>query len=267
MASTSNHLSLAVARGKTQFPQRPISVEKFLIGSGQVCDLRLGGDSVPPLHCVIHSDGTDTWIDAVVNAPALLINGAITTSARICAGDQLKIGEFEFVVCNDDSAVAITNAVPSNVPVDEEVTDEELGQLISDMTAEQLVDQLEKDIALLEEQEAAEQTGAHGLLHAIAERQLKFENSPGQSEVFAKSAGDGEHQLIHQIDRAIRALNQFSEDLKDRSEQMAERETSYAEAAVTMLEMQQQMAGQLETLVDQIATLKSKQAPVIRRVA
>lgn len=266
MASTSNHLSLAVARGKTQFPQRPISVEKFLIGSGEVCDLRLGGDSVPPLHCVIHSDGSDTWIDAVVNTPGLLINGAAVSSARINAGDQLQIGDFEFVVCEADSAFATTQKQPENTPVDVDVTDEELGQLISDMTAEQLVNQLEKDLALLDEQDAAEQTGANALLHAIVERQLKFENSPANPATLAKSAGDGE-QLIHQIDRAIRALNQFSDDLKHRSEQMAERENSYAEAAVTMLEMQQQMAGQLESLVDQIATLKSKQAPVIRRVA
>ncbi|MBM79039.1 MAG: hypothetical protein CMJ78_00400 [Planctomycetaceae bacterium] len=265
MASTSNNLSLAVARGKTKFPQRPINADKFLIGSGQVCDLRLGGPTMPPLHSVIHSDDSETWIDALVQRPSLVVNGEETTSTKLSAGDQLQIGEFEFVVCDDETSVTAQEPIADNSLVDEDISDEELGHLISDMTAEQLVDQLERDLALLDQHEAEEQLGVQALLHTVVERQINTVGATGSQPQLAAPAGDA--QLIQQIDRAIQALNQFSCDLRDRSEKMAERESSYAEAAVTMLDLQHQMAGQLETLIEQISVMKSKQEPVIRKVA
>src|SRR3712207_3653250 len=42
-------LYLEVSRGRTGFPLRPVRTPRFLIGSAEACQLRLGGSEMPAL--------------------------------------------------------------------------------------------------------------------------------------------------------------------------------------------------------------------------
>src|SRR4051812_43150982 len=83
---------LEVCRGRTEHPLRPVHSERFLIGSSPRCDLRLGGEDMPPLHSLIVIDGTDVWLEAVAPRPHLVVNDRPQSSVRLADGDHIRVG-------------------------------------------------------------------------------------------------------------------------------------------------------------------------------
>src|SRR5579871_217763 len=90
-------LTLEICRGRTRFPQRPVAGPRFFIGSGEGCDLRLGGDILPSIHSLIQTRADGIWLEAVAENPPLLLNGHITKGEWLRDGDLLEIGPFQLV--------------------------------------------------------------------------------------------------------------------------------------------------------------------------
>lgn len=144
---------LHIERGRTDFPERPINAERFLIGAGSNCHLQLGGE-FPILHSIVIPRDEDLWIDAVVPAPLLIVNGRPVRESLLQRGDVIEIGEFVFTVGKREPAEP--NALES---IDEPLPAGEL-------TAAELVDHLEAEMSGFEELDQARELGARALLQA-----------------------------------------------------------------------------------------------------
>jgi hypothetical protein len=88
---------LEIRRGKTNFPLRPISGDRFLIGAGSHCHLQLGGEHVPMLHSLLVIEGKTAHLEALVSEPPLRVNGEARRSVELHDEDTVEIGDFEFV--------------------------------------------------------------------------------------------------------------------------------------------------------------------------
>ena len=71
-------LTLEICRGRTRFPERPVAGPRFFIGSGEGCDLRLGGDLLPSIHSLIQTRGEGLFLEPIAANPPLLVNGQQT---------------------------------------------------------------------------------------------------------------------------------------------------------------------------------------------
>ncbi len=190
-AVTSAPLILEVRRGRTRYRCRPVWGERFLIGSDRHCDLRLGGHGFPPLHSIIVREGRTAWIDAIGHEPALMVNGRPCESTSLADGDRLVIGPFEFVVHFSpqvEHAAAVDNGVESQrnheatLPVGQagrpaaESSSVEVGSL----SAAELVDELERDMELVEGFEEGRRLGARALAQRLTEMNVPATAAPSQ---------------------------------------------------------------------------------------
>lgn len=96
---------LAIERGGTRFPWRPIVSRRFLIGSGTNCHLQLGGD-IPLLHSLL-TRVADGWsIEAIAAEPPLMVNGVVCRHCRLHPEDRVEVGPFRFRLRTSDPATA-----------------------------------------------------------------------------------------------------------------------------------------------------------------
>ncbi len=247
---------LEIARGQTAHPLRPILGDRYLIGSGDWCDLCLGGPQMPVLHSVIHRDGEQIWIDAVAPAPELTINGVVTPFGEILPGDELSIGAFQFHLRQNKQASKFT-AVPS---IDRVTTVPDLDEL-PNLSASELIDLLAGELELADELERRKQRGTEALLDALRRQQ-----SGGQEQYAAPSRIEiAAHQqslkqpadLMQELEAAIHSINQFAKTLEARSHQLSNREISAA--ATTLLKIQEQVVSRLDEVLAKVAQLPKPQ--------
>ncbi len=242
-------LSFEIARGSTRFPSRPIRTDRFLIGSGQFCDLRLGGEGIPVIHSVIRHDGEEAWIDVMVPSPPLVVNGEIEHTATISDGDQIRIGCFEFHVqeptIQPDAMQQLQTEDGHDIAdiLKDELVEQPKPQ---ELSAVELVEKLEQEQELVDRYEARREMGARALLQAISERAARLSEADRSQDL-------SDSKILPQIENVLQELDRFHVSLQERSEILEQREISYAEAASTLLEVQQRMADTLESMVKQIA--------------
>lgn len=256
-----SELFLEISRGKTAQPQRPIQGDRFLIGSGEWCDLCLGGKNIPTLHSVIHLDGEQIWIDAVSNSPELKIDGEVTSFAELTPGAEISIGSFKLTLRrNSAKKAAELNGQYRVVPADEseEFDDRELGEL----SASELVDLIESEMVLVEEIEQRKQRGAAALMDAIRRHgSTQPESIP---EVHIKPQPlpvlprDPSH-ILSELEAAVHSLNRLAQDLERRSHHMSRTEAS--KAASALLEVQEQVVDRLDEVLGKVAALQRPQLP------
>ena len=271
-------LSFQICRGRTQFPLRPISPHRFLIGSDENCDLRLGGDDIPLLHSLIHFDGESYHIDTLIAVPPLKINAQVVQSAVLHDGDHIEIGPFAFRVRESEQASQEAKHVDSLQPDGLDLPDMQLvNQKPHDLSAAELADLLDKELSGVDRFESRRRMGAATLLQAIASHAdslqevasparmtqpaehttadgtLPVLNQPEiepstQSKPIEDLADDG---VLAQFEHVLKELNVFVDELERRSERLADREASYSDAAATLLDVQQELTTQLESLLEQ----------------
>ena len=292
-------LYLEICRGRTSFPCRPILQNRFLIGAADQCDLRLGGDGMPPLHSIIHADGRDIQLEAICPSPVLKVNGTVKDSVRLADGDLIEIGCFQFMAREAD--VAACQARPETQPddfpceldadLDSEAFDE---QALEDLTAAELVEMIEQEEALIEQLEAGQRMGADALMYAVRQRagsphaalsdasetdvvrlpdrETGRQPSHGREAApdrragikpLIAAAGQLELELLQDLERALTQLGVISQELEQRSKRLSRREASYAEAAEQLLDAQQQLAAHLESLVEQLPERQTAPARAI----
>lgn len=153
---------LEVRRGRTRFPCRPLNSSRYLIGSGSNCHLQLGG-TVPMLHSLlVHRD--ERWtVEVVAPEPTLLVNGESCRHRHLCVGDCIRLAGFEFVLCTAEGGVPKPD---QRKPHHQMFASTSLEEDTAGLTASQLLERMEQEIAVVEEFEENRRRGAISLLDA-----------------------------------------------------------------------------------------------------
>lgn len=155
---------LEIRRGKTNFPLRPISGDRFLIGAGSHCHLQLGGESVPMLHSLLVIEGRVAHLEAVVAEPPLWVNGEARRSVELHDEDAVAIGDFEFVFHRLVAAEPVSHAARMEPLDDAEVS----GMAdLSTLSAAELVGLIEQEALQIQEFNRNREQGAASLLDAV----------------------------------------------------------------------------------------------------
>jgi hypothetical protein len=254
-------LVFEITRGRTESPLRPVSRDRFLIGAGERCDLRLGGEGIPAVHSVVHIDGEAIWLETLADAPEVRVNGRLTRSAALEPGDDLEIGSFSLTLHRTNSAESVQTPKIYGASVSEILTEEELATPLEDveeLTARQLVDLIDQEEALIEEFEARRQMGAEALMEVVKQR---FGDADAEDEsATEKPATPGE--LLHELQAAIISLNEFAQEFDQRTERLSQPETQ--RVANSLLDFQQQIVSRLDGVLEKIAQIdqaERQQAP------
>lgn len=258
--ASQNPLVFEITRGRTESPLRPISRDRFLIGAGERCDLRLGGEGMPTVHSVVHIDGEDIWLETLADSPEIRVNGRLTRSAALEPGDELEIGSFELTLHRTSSAQPIQAPRLYGASVSEVLAEEELTNPldVEELTARQLVDLIDQEEALIEEFEARRKMGAQALMDAVKQRfaDVDMEDEP----VVEEKATSG--QLLGELQAAILSLNEFAQEFEQKTERLSHAETQ--KVASSLLDFQQQIVSRLDGVLEKIALIdlaESHQTP------
>lgn len=154
---------LEIRKGKTNFPLRPISGERFLIGAGSHCHLQLGGDHVPMLHSLLVIEGRTAHLEAVVAEPPLLVNDEARQIVELQDEDVVSIGDFEFVFHRLASSEPHTQACVSVRAVHDEISGvADLSQL----SVSELVGLIEEEAEQIATFSRSREQGAAALIDA-----------------------------------------------------------------------------------------------------
>lgn len=257
------NVTLEILHGRTKFPQRPVHAPRYLIGSAQACDLRLGGTTVPRLHSLIAIDGDVTRIERVAESPALLINGQPVREAELQDGDLVRIADFELRV----------HVTPATAPLQAEEDD----RSVEELSALELIERLEADTQLVSNSERRRELGAEALLEAARQTQQVDDfpslaasqsmlppatiKAPVPVIVAVAVPAVTTQDLVRELEQLGTALHELSVELDQRHANSAERETTYAAATQELLETQHALTAQIEVLARQVSELQSSVRP------
>lgn len=220
---------LEIRKGKTNFPLRPISGERFLIGAGSHCHLQLGGDHVPMLHSLLVIDGQTVHLEAVVAEPPLLVNGEARRTVELQDEDLVSIGDFEFAFHRIASAESASSGSDTAFPVGNEisgVTD------LSQLSVPELV----------------------GLIEEEAEQITTFSRSREQA---AAALIDAAHRFDSNHCRISVPLAAFRKESSRiiRAERWPARHEALLQRQAELRIAQEQLAAQLADIAEQIALM------------
>lgn len=259
----SNHYPmLEIKRGRTAHPMRPVQTHRFLIGSSPRCDLCLGGNDIPALHAMIYVDGADLWLEAMSASPAIEINGKAETSVCLSNLDHIRIGAFE-LVAHIPMGIAVS-AAPSVVDVSDVKTRNEVAAgEETELSAAELVEQIEAATQLVNEFERRERLGMEALLDAIERHEparpsvdstatgvISLESASGAVDEFA---GADLETLVVQLSGVVA-------ELEKRSGVQWRREAGYLNAVSTLFDTQDRLSRQLEILLRRVESLNAERA-------
>ncbi len=203
--------TLLVERGQTRFRERPIDTDRFLVGAGSNCHLQLGGQ-MPILHSIIIPEGDHLWIDAVVAAPALVVNGQIVREAELKSGDIIEVGEFVFCLSRSEH---VTLVAVEDLPTP------------TALSAQELVEAIEAELKTLQAVDVSREQGAISLLQAAG---------------FAPGVSNGESK---NADSVIPTLVRLIDELRIRATTLDQREASLQAHAQQLEQTQHTLQAQL----------------------
>lgn len=249
-------LVFEITRGRTQSPFRPVNHDRFLIGAGERCDLRLGGEGMPAVHSVVHIDGREVWLETLVDSPEIRVNGRLTRSAALEPGDELEIGSFGLTLHRTTAHERVPAPRIYGAPVSDILAEEELTNPldVEELTARQLVDLIDQEEALIEEFEARRRMGAQALMDAVKQR---FSDTDTDDElVVEEKATPG--QLLGELQAAIISLNEFAQEFEQRTGKLSQPETQ--RVANSLLDFQQQIVSRLDGVLEKIALIDQAQS-------
>ncbi len=279
-------LYLEVHRGKTGFPQRPVTSRHFLIGSGPACDLRLGGEDIPAAHSLLVVAGDEVRVQWLADSPPLLINGEPAHECELCDGDQIEIGRFGFLVHRPIQEAAeeeVFSSTPASEPMEttsllnlvSQAKEEETAEDLTDISAEELVERLQTEQEAVEHFEEAVRQGEAALLYAVAQRAADLGDGADNSlqrNPLANGVDDApgesvDEDLLDELEKVIHQLSGFSSELDQRSKRLANQEATQAEAAELLLDAQKELAAQLERFHQQVTERQELPEPRLRKAA
>jgi len=266
-------MMLEICRGRTRFPQRPISGPRFFIGSGAGCDLRLGGSDLPAIHSLIQTRENGVWFETLAAAPAARINGELTTGEWLRNGDRIEIGAFQFLA---HSVPLLPPMAITSLPAGQPGTDIEAASLpdqaiehVSELSAAELTEHLDVAMNQVERFQNGRRAGAHALLQALRRRTMQPPQPVARAIPALPTVPWGtantaaQHEFQADLDRLCKDLEELTSTLERRSETISQREFQFAQAAESLLESQRQLVAQLESALEHAAQLsESREAPM-----
>ena len=271
-AERAPRMMLEICRGRTRFPQRPISGPRYFIGSGAGCDLRLGGSDFPAIHSLIQTRENGVWFETLAATPAARINGELTNGEWLRDGDRIEIGAFQFLAHTvpllPPSVIVDAAENYRQIDADTGVPDQS-EERVSELSANELADRLDVEMHQVERFQNGRRAGAHALLQALRRRSL----APAQPAVRAMPAmpsapwptasAAAQHEFQADLDRLCKDLEELTSTLERRSETISQREFQFAQAAEALLETQRQLVAQLESALEHAAQLsESREVPM-----
>ncbi|MBI1312420.1 hypothetical protein GC176_14105 [bacterium] len=246
---------LEITRGRTQNPLRPITHERFLIGAGERCDLRLGGSDMPPLHSILYVDGIDVWIDMIADGPELKVNGQATRSTHLADGDELEVGAFQLAL--RDTGAETPPPILQAFSVDDFDDEPEIDP--STLSPAELIELIEQEEELIEEFEARKRMGIETLMKTLRDTQPNEEPIP-QPKIEQCPVSERPRDLLVELESAIESLTRFAEELEQRALRLSHRD--FQKTAATLLDFQQQIIGRLDAVLAKVAESRNaKSAP------
>jgi len=254
---------LEIIHGRTQFKERPVKAGRFLIGSGEGCDLRLNAPGIPALHSLLLWEAGEAILEAVADSPDLVVNGQPVREALVRDGDLIRIGLFELR--------ARFSAPP---PVTTAAISEPDARDARALSASELVAALEDETQFVAEAQEKQQLGIRALFEAVAERKKSMApKAPAKtlSGPHFRRRVDPAHQpaddLAQEIDKLAGILDELTHQLDDQQQHASHRETTYATATEELLESHDRMAEQVHDLARQISDLQSRLPMRTRAIA
>jgi hypothetical protein len=235
----SQHITLEITCGQTAQPMRPVRTDRFLIGSGEWCHLRLGGNT-PVLHSVLVDRKGVLTIEAIAAKPSLMVNGRCVQSAEIQAGDELAIGGISMKVHGH----SVKNSDPLMQPIDVDAMlalDQTTAS--SELSASDLVEKLEADMALVASYEDGREDAANSLIEASL-----------QTGETSDEEADRPLRILRELETAVHSLNRLAEDLSQ-DKDMSDPEIN--QAASSLVDYQQQIVGRLDDVLRRISELEA----------
>jgi hypothetical protein len=274
-------LVLEICSGRTRFPFRPVTSNRFLIGAAEGCDLRLGGDDMPPLHSIIHLDHVEALLETITLTPPLKVNGLVVESVLLQDGDRVRIGPFELLA---HRPTTVTNRLPDEMPSANAVIaidDNAVKQpALSELSASELADLIEEEELRVAHFEQRRRLGENALLDAVAERidltagdlaetsdaaadTTVGDDRPAIAAVALEATGESREELVRLLEQA----NSLAAELERRTERLVDREAAQIQLTEAVFDSQQKLAIRLESLVARISDLEERRLSRYPRVA
>jgi hypothetical protein len=248
------YLLLEICRGRTEHPLRPVYSERFLIGSSARCDLRLGGQEIPPLHSLIFVDGPDIWLETMVTMPELQVNGRIETSVRLADGDRICIGPIELIA---HIPAQPANSIQPQARQDVALPEDHPEPAASELSAKELVERIEAATELVNEFEERQRLGIEALHAAIQQREDQPSTAEAPAHATLPIAGGVTGRPGVDLDSLVVQLTGVVGELEKRSGAEWRREAGYLDAVSTLFETQDRLSRQLEILLRRVAFLNA----------
>ena len=214
---------LEIHRGRTDQPFRPTVEGRLVLGSARECDVRLGSAGMPAVHSQVHvDDGGEAWIEAIAADPPLLVNGESCDTMVLSEGDRIVVGPFAFTwrAVGDKSAAAAAVSADAAAAADSD-----------ELLLSELLDRLERDMALVAGRDEATRRAAATVVEAALET------------IYGGVAGSRPVEG----DRA--ALVAKLDELTQRIEA---NESAHAESVSDLLDTQERLVAQVESLVSRL---------------
>ena len=114
-AGPPSRLSLQITRPGTSPRTIPLPVGKCTVGSSQRCHIRLPGEPIQPLHCLIVRSPAETQITRW--APGALLNGREFTSETIQPGDCVTLGDVQLQLVDQAEPIATAQPTATAEPI------------------------------------------------------------------------------------------------------------------------------------------------------
>ena len=134
---------LIVARGKQKGLPIPITIDLFMIGSSEMCQLRSQQPGIGVEHCALLSRERKVFIRDLNSGEATTLNGNLVPPGEECplhAGDRIEVGPLEFMVQFREKALSQRDleewaARCLDVTLEQELFDEDADEFHGSTTA------------------------------------------------------------------------------------------------------------------------------------
>ncbi|MFN0017243.1 MAG: hypothetical protein ACKVP0_03225 [Pirellulaceae bacterium] len=236
-----------------------IAASKCSIGSAPGCTLRLRGDGIEPLHCLILTGKKGTVVRR--NSPRTYLNGGSFEDAALQVGDILGVGPIELAVVDCPQAIGPTPHSNASAPVDASYFEQaaaveqriaaEVNRALEGERGEQQrlaieLDQLKEQVRTAQEQLANAQRMREqaALENQLASDQLREQHAQVIERTFQQQREEQSEGLEREsrFQSELRHAQQCAQDLARRlaaRQALAEQQT--ADDQQTIVQLQQEL--------------------------
>lgn len=206
-----------------------VDCDNIRIGSSPVCEIRLPNG--PLLHSVIRTEAGVVWIEADDAAEELNVNWRACRRMALRDGDVISVPGLDITVQHRATTML-----------------DDVGQLANDitqLTAEELCDQILSEQTAVAEFESSRLNGWHKLMSAIkqvaAAEQISIEADNAPAVDFSNDC-----------ERVLEQIREVSEMMNGRTQELDICENELEAATSLLQETQDRVSRQIEELLDQI---------------